>query len=81
MASSSTVHLVAATDPHHEHPQSVVLDADDKAVIVYPLLLKLAEPGTLEGLADTARIVQRDNAAMQKGKDAPDRPGWRRLSR
>ena len=39
---ASTAHRVAATDPHHEHTQSVVLDAGDNAVIAYPVLPKLA---------------------------------------
>ena len=34
----STVHLVTASDPHHEHTQSGVLDAGDDAVIAYPVL-------------------------------------------
>ena len=69
----STVHLVTASDPHHEHTQSGALDAGDDAVIAYPVLPEPAQIGTLEGLPDATRIVQRGNAAMQKGKDTPCR--------
>lgn len=40
----STVHLVAATDPHHKHTQCVVLNVGNHALIAYPVLPKLAEP-------------------------------------
>ena len=72
----STVHLVTASDPHHEHTQSGVLDAGDDAVIAYPVLPELAQLGTLEGLPDATRIVQRGNAAMQKGKDVRLQRKW-----
>ena len=46
--SRSTVHLVAAANPHYQNTQSIVLDEGDDAVIAYPVLPKLAQLGTLE---------------------------------
>ena len=67
---SSTVHLVVATDPHHEHPQYVVFDAGDHTVIAYPLLPKLAEPGTLDWHSEPHRAVATYMAVWKNGLNA-----------
>ena len=54
----STIYLVAATNPHHEHTQSVVLNASDDAGIAYPVLPELTQLGTFEGLPNAAWIFQ-----------------------
>ena len=37
------VHLVAATDPHHQDPQNVVLNVADHTAIPYPITPQLAQ--------------------------------------
>jgi len=54
------------SDPNHEHAQRTVLYVANDAIIPDAMLPELPQPGALERLPNTARIVEYRHAVMQK---------------
>jgi hypothetical protein len=57
-------------DAESQNEEPVVLDLADEAVISHSVFPELSEFGTLQSLADAARIVQWGDAFVEKLQDA-----------
>lgn len=64
-----TADLAPVPDTNDEDGQLVVLDARNDPVVAKAMLPELSELRTLEGLSQTARIVQYRETSMREGKN------------
>jgi hypothetical protein len=55
---SSAINILPISDLKDEHNQRGILDPADEPVISHPISPKFAQAGPLQGLSDTARVVE-----------------------
>ena len=68
---ASAVDFFAMTDAKNQDQKAVVFELADQTVVTHAVFPELAETRAVQGLADTARIVQFGHAPREKLQDAP----------
>jgi hypothetical protein len=65
-----TVDLTAMADTKDQDEHAGIFDFRDEAVVADTIFPKLAKLGSVQGLADAARVFERRDALVKKFQDA-----------